>query len=102
MNTGHATATALPSVSVAEPRITRSLRVYLEQGRRGSFACFSCRSTCAPIAVGIADLSGAERRCGACGQQAAVPLEQAVREGWLRVIDGGGRVLNDTRQSPAE
>lgn len=90
-----ATPSAQPGTDVTEPRIIRSLRVYLEEGRRGYFACFACRATSAPARVCLSDTHGRERRCGACGQQCAVPLEQAVREGWLQVIDSEGVVQND-------
>lgn len=85
-----------PGVRLATPRITLTLSAYLERGRENAFACFSCREISVPKPTGLNDTHGRERRCGACGQQSAVPLEIAARETWLRVIDADGRILTDT------
>ena len=33
-------------------------------------------------------------------QESALELDVAAREGWLRVLDADGRVLNDTYRHP--
>lgn len=79
--------------------ITLSLRSYLAHGRAGSRVCFSCRQIGVPLPPSCSDLHGMERRCFACMRESALPLEIALREGWLAVVDDDGRVLNDTRQA---
>lgn len=80
-------------------RITMSLADYLSRGRRDSYACVQCGHVGEPRPVGLNGVHGMERECSACRNYCALPLEQAVSEGWLRVLDAAGRVLNDTCQS---
>lgn len=77
--------------------IVMSLRDYLDD--RDSHACFACGSVGEPAPRNAKDSEGRERRCIACSHESALPLDVACREGWLRVLDSDGRVLND-RQSP--
>lgn len=79
-------------------RITMYLDHYLLAGRLEYFACFACGTAVEPKPVRATDTHGRERRCGGCGLEAALPLQVAVSEGWLHVMDAEGRVLNDTRQ----
>lgn len=80
--------------------VALSLDAYLTHGRRGHYACVSCGEVTEPRPLSSQDVaSGRERRCGSCGQESAVTVDQAVREGWLRVLDADGQLQNDTRQS---
>lgn len=75
--------------------ITMSLRSYLAHGRAGSRVCFSCRQIGVPLPPSCNDLHGMERRCFACMQESALPLQVAVREGWLSVLADDGSIQND-------
>lgn len=77
--------------------IVMSLRDYLDA--RDVHACVACGAVAEPIPRKLNDSEGRERRCVACSQESALPLDVAAREGWLRVLDDAGRVLNDTCQS---
>ena len=79
--------------------ILMSLRDYLDS--RDVHACIACGAVAEPMPRTARDSEGRERRCAACSQESALPLDVAAREGWLRVLDDAGRVLNDTRQSTA-
>lgn len=72
--------------AAAPPRIRLSLDGYLAAGRAAHRGCFACGAVTEPMPLGVNDDQCAgERRCGHCNAAAAVELQQAVREGWLRV-----------------
>lgn len=55
--------------------------------------CFACRAIAEPRPLTEHDDASAnERRCGACGQAAAVELDRAAREGWLTHVTEGAAV----------
>lgn len=83
----------------AHPRITMHLDRYIRAGKFDHRACFSCGAVSQPQPIRQTDTNGHERRCGSCGAEAALPVEVAVKEGWLHVLDAAGRVLNDACQS---
>ena len=61
---------------------------YLGAGQMGARICFSCRAISEPRPpVDGDDTEANERRCGECGEAAAVELDRAVREGWLTVVN---------------
>ena len=80
-------------------RITMHLDPYIRAGKFDYRACFSCGAVSQPRPIRHTDTSGRERRCGCCAAEAALPLDVAVKEGWLHVLDAAGRVLNDRVQS---
>lgn len=52
----------------------------------GRHACFHCRAITEPLSLAAHDASSAEeRRCAECGNESALPVMQAVEEGWLKV-----------------
>lgn len=63
------------------------LAAYLEHGRLGHHICLQCHRVGLPKPRSISeDASNAiERTCFACGKPCALPVAQAVQEGWLRV-----------------
>lgn len=73
--------------------IVMSLRDYLDE--RDTYACIACGTVAEPAPRNARDSEGRERRCIACSQESALPLDVAAKEGWLRVLDSDGRVLND-------
>jgi hypothetical protein len=78
-------------------RIAMTLERYLELGKRDhpARAGFACGFVGAPRSPTASEECGrAELRCSNCEAAAAVPLEQAVAEGWL-VVTHEGRPLND-------
>lgn len=83
----------------AHPRITMHLDRYIRAGKFDYCACFSCGAVSQPRPIRHTDTNGRERRCGCCTAEAALPLDVAVKEGWLHVLDAAGRVLNDRVQS---
>lgn len=73
--------------------IVMSLRAYLDE--RDTYACCACGTVAEPAPRTVGDCHGQERRCTACMQESALPLHVAAGEGWLRVLDQSGRLLND-------
>lgn len=69
-------------------RVTMALDRYLRAGAFSHRACFSCGSVSEPMPARQNDTHGRERRCGVCGKESALPLDTAVREGWLHVVGG--------------
>lgn len=69
----------------APNRTAMRVEDYLRAGTLGHHACFACREVADPRPVRAPDKPGRERRCGACGQESALPLDVALREGWLQV-----------------
>lgn len=54
---------------------------------RRAYACFSCGSLCEVLPREENEGSSTvERRCASCRQECAVPVEQALAEGWVRVV----------------
>lgn len=71
------------------------LEEYISRGAAQERACFSCGRVSLPQPPSCNDLHGIELRCGLCGSESALPLENGVREGWVQVIDAEGRIQND-------
>jgi len=84
-----ASEVSMPDAVRASARhpIVLSLHVYRAQGAVDAHACFNCGCVDVPRPRSIREVaSGAiERSCRSCGLPCALPLDQAVREGWLRV-----------------
>lgn len=77
--------------ATAQHPIVLSLEVYMHQGALDAHACFRCGCVDTPRERSISqEASNAiERSCRSCGLPCALPLDQAAREGWLRVETQG-------------